>query len=155
MLDCALRHNMDLKETAVERFQQGYCCSQAVFSTLAGKRGLDTDLSFRIAAGFGGGLARSAQTCGCVTGAMMAIGLSQRSVSPEDNRSEREETYAACQRFMRAFEDRNGSLICRDLLGCDISTPEGLAETREKALFQSRCVKLIGDAVELADGLTK
>lgn len=145
--------NMDLKETAVERFRQGYSCSQSVFSTLAGKWSLDTNLSFRIAAGFGGGLARSAQTCGCVTGAIMAIGLSQRSVSPEENRSEKEETYAACRRFMRAFEERNGSLLCSDLLGCDISTPEGLAEAREKALFQSRCVTLVRDAVELADSL--
>ncbi len=54
---------------------------------------------------------------------------------------------------MRAFEERNGSLLCRDLLGCDIGTAEGLAEAREKALFQSRCTKLVQDAVEIVEGM--
>jgi C_GCAxxG_C_C family probable redox protein len=144
---------MDLKETAVLRFRDGYSCSQAVFSTLAARWDIDPDVSLRIAAGFGGGLARSAQTCGCVTGGMMAIGLAQRGISPEENRSEKDKTYETCRRFMRAFEERNGSLLCRDLLGSDISTAEGLAEAREKQLFQLNCSKLVRDAVELVDAM--
>ncbi len=72
---------MDLKETAAVRFRDGYSCSQSVFSALAGQWNIDPSVSLRVAAGFGGGLARSAQTCGCVTGGMMAIGLAQRGIS--------------------------------------------------------------------------
>lgn len=144
---------MNVTDVAVARFQEGYSCSQAVFSALAEPRGIDRDLALRIGAGFGGGLARSAQTCGCVTGAIMAIGLAQRGVSPEENRAEKEKTYERVRRFMREFADRNGSTVCRDLLGCDISTPEGLEHARQSGLFQSRCPKLVRDAVEIAEGI--
>jgi hypothetical protein len=54
---------------------------------------------------------------------------------------------------MRAFEARNGSLLCRDLLGCDISTPEGHDRARAENLFQLRCKKFVRDAVEIAEAL--
>ena len=146
---------MNATDVALERFDQKYSCSQAVFSALAELRGIDRDLAFRIAAGFGGGLARSGRTCGCVTGGMMAIGLAQRSVSPEDNRSEREKTYQKVQQFLRDFTERNGSTACLDLLGCDISTPQGLEHARQSGLFQSRCTKLVRDAVALIEGLLR
>jgi C_GCAxxG_C_C family probable redox protein len=144
---------MDVTDIAEARFREGYSCSQAVFSALAERWNIDPSVSLRIAAGFGGGLARSAQTCGCVTGAIMAIGLAQRGISPEENRSEKEKTCETSRRFMRAFEERNGSTLCSELLGCNISTPEGLAEARQKGLFQSRCNKLVRDAVEIVQGM--
>jgi len=143
---------MKIEDIAEARFREGYSCSQSVFSALAERWQVDPTVSLRIAAGFGGGLARSAQTCGCVTAAIMAIGLAQRGISPEENHSEKEKTYEACRRFMRTFEGRNGSTLCLDLLGCNISTADGLAEARQKALFQSRCTKLVRDAVEIVQG---
>lgn len=144
---------MDLTALAESRFREGYSCSQSVFSALAEAWDIDPSVSLRIAAGFGGGMARSAQTCGCVTGAIMAIGLAQQDVSPAGNKSAKEVTYQACRKFMQLFEDRNGSSVCVDLLGCDISTAEGLAEARQKALFESRCTKLLRDAVEIVQEL--
>jgi len=144
---------MDSKDIAQARFREGYSCSQAVFSALAGRWNIDPTVSLRIAAGFGGGLARSARTCGCVTGAIMAIGLAQRGISPEENRSEKEKTYDASRQFMCSFEERNGSTLCLELLGCNLGTPEGLAEARQKGLFQSRCTKLVRDAVEIVEDM--
>jgi C_GCAxxG_C_C family probable redox protein len=146
---------MDLADIAEARFRQGYSCSQSVFSTLAEQWNIDLDVSMRIAAAFGGGLARSARTCGCVTGGMMAIGLTQRGINPEENRSQRDRIYEASQRFMRAFEERNSSTLCPDLLGCNVSTPEGLAEARQKGLFQLRCTKLVRDAVEIVQEILR
>ena len=83
----------------------------------------------------------------------MAIGLAQPGISPAENRSQKDSTCQACREFMRAFEARNGSTICRELLECDISTPEGLAHAREKNLFQSRCSKYIREAVEIVDSM--
>ena len=140
---------MDLKDIAEARHRDGYSCSQAVFSVLADRWNISPDVSLRIAAGFGGGLARSARTCGCVTGAIMAIGLEQREISPEANRSEKEKIYELCRRFMLAFEERNGSTLCSELLGCDISTPDGLAQANSEGLFHARCPKLVRDAVEI------
>jgi len=144
---------MKLAETAEMRFQSGYSCSQAVFSALAERWNIDPYVSLRIAAGFGGGIARTAGTCGCVTGGIMAIGLAQRGISPEENRSEKEKTYELCQRFMRAFEERNGSTRCSELLGCDISAPEGRAKAHQEGLHQSRCTKLVREAVEIVESM--
>ena len=144
---------MELTTIAEERFREGYSCSQAVFSALAERWNIDPTVSLRIAAGFGGGLARSARTCGCVTGAIMAIGLAQHGIGPEENRREKEKTYEASRQLMRTFEQRNGSTVCLDLLGCDISTAEGLAEARQRGLFQSRCRKLVRDTVEIVQGI--
>ena len=144
---------MDLADIAEARFRQGYSCSQSVFSTLAERWNIDLNVSLRIAAAFGGGLARSARTCGCVTGGIMALGLTQRGITPEENRSQRDKIYEASRRFMRAFEERNSSTLCPDLLGCNVSTQEGLAEARQKGLFQLRCTKLVRDAVQIVEGM--
>lgn len=146
---------MDLADLAVERFKQGYSCSQAVFSVCAERRGVDRDLALRIAAGFGGGLARTGQTCGAITGAIMAIGLAQRSVSPEENRTEKDKTYETGRRFMGKFAERTGYTLCRDLLGCDISTPTGFEYARQNDLFQTRCRQLVRDAVEIVEDVLK
>lgn len=145
---------MEPVDLAVDRFRQGYSCAQSVFSVLAEQRSVDRDQAFRISAGFGGGVARSAAMCGCVTGAIMALGLEQRSVSPEDNKREKEKTYEAAQRLLSEFAGRNGSTGCRELLGCDISTPQGLQQARDQKLFQLRCEKLVRDAVEIVTALT-
>lgn len=126
---------------------------QSVFSALAQRWNIDPEVSLRVAAGFGGGIARSARTCGCVAGAIMAIGLAQGGISSEVIRSEKEKTYEACQRFMHAFEKRNGSTLCAELLGCDISTPEGLAKARQQGLFPTRCTGLVRDAVEIVQDM--
>ena len=54
---------------------------------------------------------------------------------------------------MRAFEERNASTLCSELLGCDISTPEGRAKAHQEGLYQSRCTKLVRDAVEIVESM--
>jgi C_GCAxxG_C_C family probable redox protein len=95
-------------------------------------------------------MARTGDTCGAVTGAMMAIGLRHAKVRPDDDAS-RELAYALTQEFMDAFRERNGSLLCRELLGVDVSTPEGMKEVREKDLFARVCPKFVRDAGEIID----
>jgi C_GCAxxG_C_C family probable redox protein len=143
---------MDLTDIAEARFREGYSCSQSVLSALAQRWNIDPEVTLRVAAGFGGGIAGSARTCGCVTGAIMAIGLAQSGISPEVNRSEREKTYDVCRRFMEAFEKRNNSTVCLDLLGCDISTPEGKAKAHQ-GFFRTRCTGFVRDAAEIVRDL--
>jgi C_GCAxxG_C_C family probable redox protein len=144
---------MSAADLAVERFGQGYSCSQSVFSVCAERRGVDRDLSFRISAGLGGGIAQSAETCGCITGAVLAIGLAQPDVSPEQNKAERQKTYEKAKRFLSEFNARHGSLDCRDLLGCDLSQPGGYEYARDHKLFESRCRGYVRDAVEIVEGI--
>jgi hypothetical protein len=48
--------------------------------------------------------------------------------------------------FNSAFRERHGSLLCRELLGCDLLTPEGGQLARERHLFRERCPELVRDA---------
>jgi C_GCAxxG_C_C family probable redox protein len=143
---------MKTTEIAEARFGEGYNCSQAVFSSVAERWNIGSEVSLRVSAGFGGGIARSAATCGCVTGGIMALGMTQAGVDPEANRSAREATTGICRQFMREFEQRNGSTVCRELLDCDISTPEGLAIHRQ-GVHRQLCTKLVRDAVEIVESL--
>ena len=144
---------MSIRELAEARFQQGYSCSQAVFSSLAEPWGIYPAVSLRVAAGFGGGMARSGATCGCVTAGMMAIGLAQSSVTPDENRAEKEKTSELCRQFMINFAEKNGSTMCLDLLGVDIRTPQGLAQARDLGIIKSKCPNFVRDAVEMVESL--
>ena len=61
-------------EKAAAYFENGFCCSQAVFTTFATEYGMDEALALKIATQFGGG-ARKGEMCGSVSGALMALGL--------------------------------------------------------------------------------
>ena len=115
-----------------------------------GRSGLDRETALRVAGAFGAGMARTGGTCGSVTGALMVIGLSHAKTRKDDDDS-RELAYALAQDFMDAFRDRNGSLLCRELLGIDVSTPEGIAAVRERDLFRTACPKFVNDAGEILE----
>ena len=97
-------------------------------------------------------MARTGETCGAVSGALMVIGLKHAKTRKDDDDA-RELAYALAQELMDAFRDRNGSLLCRDLLGADVSTPEGIAVVREKDLFRTLCPKFVRDAGDLLEDL--
>ena len=58
-------------------------------------------------------------------------------------------TYARIRDFYARFVALHGSILCRDLLGLDASTPDGLAQAREEKRFQTICPPVVRDAVTL------
>ena len=66
---------MSKAEVAVDCFEEGFNCSQAVVSAFAPELGLDRETALRVAAAFGGGMGRTGETCGAVSGALMVIGM--------------------------------------------------------------------------------
>ncbi|MHC4294493.1 MAG: C-GCAxxG-C-C family protein [Planctomycetota bacterium] len=136
-------------ERAVACFAEGFNCAQAVFSAYAPPLGLDSEKAMHIAAPFGGGMGRTARTCGAATGALMAIGLGRKKMK------DRNEVYDEARRFLEEFEGRNGSVKCSELIGCDISTPEGMKHARDENLFKTVCPPLIRSAVEILEEMLK
>ncbi|MEW6064847.1 hypothetical protein P378_20320 [Desulforamulus profundi] len=63
----------------------------------------------------------------------------------------KEKTYALTQEFVTRFKVLNVSILCRDLLGCDISNAEGLKKAREKKLFSILCPKFVQDTAEILE----
>lgn len=142
---------MDGASKAVELFRGGCACSQAILGAYGPRYGLGEPLALRVAAGFAGGM-RMAETCGAVTGAYMVLGLAKCDAAC-NTADGRQAAYDALTAFSKAFRERQGTLKCRELLGCDISTPEGSAAAREADLFGTRCVEIVRCAAELLDGM--
>ena len=137
-------------EQAVEKFKKGFNCSQAVFGSYSDQFGLDCQQAFKVATGFGGGMGRMGQTCGAVTGAFMVLGLKYGNATAEDKES-KANTYDKVVEYTKRFKARNGSVVCKELLGCDISRPEGMEKAQKDGLFVSVCPKMVRDATEILE----
>ncbi len=138
-------------ETAVSIFLKNYNCSQSVLAAYAAEFGLDEKTALRMASPFGGGLAHKGDVCGAVTGGLMALGLARGTDTP----ASKEEIYRLSQEFMSRFEARHGSIFCRALIDCDMSTPAGHQAAVARGVFRSICPDLVGDAVEIVQELLK
>jgi hypothetical protein len=79
----------------------------------------------------------------------MDLGLKYGQNSPD--REGKETIYVRIKELAGRFKKRNGGLICRDLLGCDISQPEGLRRDTDKKLFSGACPKFVQDACEILE----
>ena len=145
---------MSADEAALALHERGANCAQAVLGAFSQKLGLEGESAMRVATGFGGGMGRLAGTCGAVTGAFMALGLARGMRKPEEAEA-KETTYGLVREFARRFTERSGALACRDLLGEDIGTPQGLKAAREKKLFSTRCAGYIRDAVGIVEDMLK
>ena len=139
-------------QRAVSTFNEGYSCSQAILSTYGKRLGLMRELAFKIAGAFGGGMARMGKTCGAVTGALMVIGLKYGMVDLAD-KDAKEKTYAMVHEFMDRFTAIHGSIECKELLGCDLSTVERRLHAKEQNLVVTICPELVQHAAEILEEL--
>lgn len=133
---------------ATELFSQGISCSCAVLASVAPRYGLTEDAAARAACCFGGGMAGTSKTCGAVTGAMMALGLAHGSGTTVDV-PRKQAAYAKTAELWRRFEERHGSISCKEILGADLSTPEGRARIASEKLIQTRCPSVVRSAAEI------
>jgi len=143
---------MNNPERAVSCFKETFSCSQAILSTYGPELGLEKETALKVAGAFGGGMARMGELCGAVTGAFIVIGLKHGKIKAEDEEA-KEKTYLIVREFVERFKSRNGSIKCRELLGYDISTLEGIQLIKEKNLFYTICVKYVRDAAEIIEEL--
>lgn len=140
-------------EEAERLFKAGYNCAQAVFCAFRDMTGLDMDTAARLSSSFGGGMGRMREVCGTVSGALMVLGYVRGYDDPKDTDAKRLH-YSLVQEFARRFREKNGSIVCRDLLR-NVRTSEGVrAEERTNEFYSRRpCMRLTGDAAEILDEL--
>ena len=142
---------MTKAEKALELFANNFNCSQAVLTAFAPDFGLDEKLALMLGTQFGGG-ARNAEMCGAVSGALMVLGLKYGHFESENN-EQKQRAYAIAVEFTKRFKECNGSIVCRDLLGYDLTKPEDSACIKEKNLFKIVCPEMIRSAVEVLEGV--
>lgn len=135
-------------QRAQELFKSGYNCSQAVLGVFCEELGLDFDTAMKISSSFGGGMGRMREVCGTVSGIFMAAGLA---FSSSDNSAQNKtEQYKIVQELAQKFKDKNGSIICRELLQGVETTNSHIPEQRTENYYKKRpCIELVADSVEI------
>ena len=144
---------MERDRVALKRMLDDYNCSQAVLSVFGPVYGIDEGECVAIASAFGAGMGCSQQTCGAVTGALMALGLRHMGKGLSIVEAKKE-AYADARLFFQLFSEAHGSTICREILGWDITTEEGMKEAREKGLFREKCAEFVASAVRIVEEIS-
>lgn len=134
-------------------FKNGFNCSQALFATFADEFGLSEEMALKIGTQFGGG-ARKGEMCGAVSGALMVLGLKYGHYH-YNAFDEKAKAYKIAEDFMNRFIEINGTVVCKELLGYNVSKPDDKAIIKEKELFKTICPKMIRCATEIVEQILK
>ncbi len=125
-------------EKAKTLYENGYNCSQAVFATFCEDWGLDEETALKISSSFGGGMGKMGEVCGAVTGMFMAAGLKYGYTLPESPK-EKMDYYAFVRELAEKFKEKNGTILCRELLAPD----------KETGKMKKPCGEIVKDAAEI------
>ena len=146
---------MERYEKAGEYFLQGYNCTQAVVLAFAELTGMDKDQLLKIASSFGGGMGRLREVCGAVSGMFIIAGLLYGYSTPERGQIKAEH-YSRIQSLAKRFEDRFGSIVCRELLGMNVKHDLPIPSPRTDEFYKKRpCKEIIEYAAMILDEYIK
>ena len=135
------------KAEIAAKFAAGFHCANCSLCPWADALGYDEEELLRMSSAFGGGMFHG-ETCGAVTGSLMAIGLALGG-GPEQLELLIEKT----GEFQRAFEQRFGSTVCQKLIGYNNGDPEEHRKAEESGILMDLCPELVCGAVEILNGL--
>jgi len=118
------KRNKDLVSFATELFSKGYNCCQACLAPFLGEMpSEEREHVMKMTSIMGGGMGRTGQTCGAITGSLMALGWT-RGFSSGNDPDEKERLYQLAQQWMRLFSREYASTTCPGLTGFDLSDPK-------------------------------
>jgi len=141
-------------ERAVSRFKEGYVYSESILMTFAEARGIKCEHIPKIATGFAGGMGRSGSVCGALTGAIMALSLKYGRKKLNET-----EAYEKCitksQELCMQFEKTCGSIYCRDLTRCNLTTTEGRRKFKEQQIREKVRAKIVGNSMRILLNTTR
>lgn len=140
---------MEKQEKAMEYFTNGCNCSQAVIMPYATQLEVDESIVQKIAVAFGGGMSKAGKTCGCLSGALMVIGLKYGEDSAKIV-ANRIKSYQEGQEFIRLFQETFGATDCRELIQLDLNKKEDMEQAQAK-VFGNRCKTMVGKTVALLE----
>jgi len=144
-------HDMTRRELAMENFMKGYNCSQSIVLAFSDMLKIDETTLSRLSSSFGGGMGRLREVCGSVSGMFMVAGLLYGYDGPETGQVKADH-YARIQELARRFEEKHGSIVCRELLGLSVRHDVPVPEARTTEYYKKRpCPEIIGDAAEILE----
>ena len=146
---------MTRREAAMANFLSGYNCSQSIILAFKDMLPVDEKQLSMLASSFGGGMGRLREVCGSVSGMFMIVGLLYGYDGPETGQVKADH-YARIQELAKRFEERHGSIVCREMLGLSVRHDVPVPEARTKEYYKKRpCAEIIGDAAEILEQYIK
>ncbi|WP_081674419.1 C-GCAxxG-C-C family protein [Butyrivibrio sp. VCD2006] len=146
---------MTRREAAMENFLKGYNCSQSITLAFEDMLPIDKVTLSKMASSFGGGMGRLREVCGSVSGMFMIAGLLYGYDGPETGQVKADH-YARIQELARRFEEKHGSIVCREMLGLSVRHDIPVPEARTDEYYKKRpCAEIIGDAAEILEQYIK
>jgi len=114
----------------------GLNCSQAILTAFGEQFGMDAETAKMLGRPWGGGMGHLSETCGYLTGAILVLAQAYKH---NDEDQAREEVFEAVRELFSRFEKRRSKTSCKELLGADISTDEGLKKIKQEQLVKKIC----------------
>ena len=146
---------MTRREKAMANFKKGYNCSQSIILAYQDMIPIDKSILSKMASSFGGGMGRLREVCGSVSGIFLIAGILYGYDEPETGQVKAEH-YARIQELARRFEEKHGSIICREMLGLNVKHDVPVPEARTSEYYKKRpCAEIIGDAAEILEQYIK
>ena len=142
---------MTRKEKAMQSFLDGYNCCQCMIIAFEDLITIDVETALKISSPFGGGMGRLREVCGSVSGMFMILGYIRGYSKPGDYEGKKQ-LYEHIQELARRYEEANGSIICRELLGLTEKRQDATPEKRTEEYYKKRpCTEKIGSAAEILE----
>ncbi len=142
---------MSRREAAMANFKNGYNCSQSILLAFADMIPVDREILSRMASSFGGGMGRLREVCGSVSGMFMVAGFLYGYAGPETGQVKADH-YARIQELASRFEEKHGTIVCREMLGLTVRHDVPTPEARTQEYYKKRpCGEIIGDAAEILE----
>lgn len=108
--------------------------------------GLDSDCIPHIASGLGAGIGGQGEVCGALTGGVLILGLTHGRRRAEDIEA-KNKTYSKVGELVNNFAAANGAVRCRDLIGLDLTSDEGVLEFYAQNMQEEKCNRIVKNAV--------
>ena len=139
------------REMAQENFLAGYNCAQSIALAFVDVTGLDEEKLSRLSSSFGGGMGRLREVCGALSGVFMIAGLLYGYDGPETGEVKAAH-YQRIQELGKRFQEENGSMICRELLGLSEGADAPTPAARTKEYYEDRpCLSIVGNAAAILE----
>ena len=130
-------------------FLSGYNCSQAVALAFEDVIGLESKTILKMSSAFGGGMGRLREVCGAVSGMFLVLGF-LRGYDDGSDYEGKKRLYSEVQALASRFEQRYGSIVCRDLLaGVSVSAGSSPEQRSEEYYKKRPCPEQIEYAARI------
>jgi C_GCAxxG_C_C family probable redox protein len=138
-------------DLAVKYYESGYNCAQSVVLAYCDLFEMNKETAASFSSGLGGGVGKLNDICGTVSAMALLAGLKFKANKPGDDAT-KNRNYETIQQMAKAFRDKTGSHVCRELLGkADPVTPHINDAGEEVPVKEQPCVHYVRIAAEIVE----